>query len=299
MNLFELLDNLNLILDNNVIYFQGDSFLYLFFSIFKRKLKEKNIISVKSVDLSEMDFASFKTEINFTFLGNRVFYWLGNIDSYTTKIKTELIYFLEKYDGPNIISFFSSDRDISFDKIKFGLVESDKVSKLAQFVFDSKINSDKFLDKFGKLDIDQVIILLYYSKTLGARYKNFLSDWSDQVIETESSLFTLSSLYFSKQKSQFLEYWQKIKSSYSDTFWTVFWQDQLFRAYWFIYYKEQKDPKNLKKISYKLPFSFINGDYKKHSLKELQSTQNRLYITDCTLKQGFGDFQLDFLLIKH
>ena len=298
MNLFDLIDNLNLILDNNVIYFQGDSFLYLFFSIFKKKLREKNIIFVKSLDLSETDFSSFKADVNFTFLGNRLFYWLGNVDGYSTKVKSELISFLEEYDGPNIISFFSSDSDLSFNKIKFGLVESDKVSKLARFIFDSKINSDKFLDNFGKLNIDQVIILLYYSKTLGVKYKNFISDWSDMIVQTESSLFILSSLYFSKQKSQFLEYWQKIKSSYSDTFWTVYWQDQLFRAYWFIYYKEQKDSKKIQKISYKLPFSFINGDYRKHSLEELKETQNSLYITDCNLKHGFGDYLLDFLLIK-
>src|SRR3990167_9592183 len=111
MNLFDLIDNLNLILDNNVIYFQGDSFLYLFFSIFKKKLREKNIIFVKSLDLYETDFSSFKADVNFTFLGNRLFYWLGNVDGYSTKVKSELISFLEEYDGPNIISFFSSDSD--------------------------------------------------------------------------------------------------------------------------------------------------------------------------------------------
>jgi hypothetical protein len=304
MKIISIIENLELAIKNPVICFTGKEFPLLFFSVFKQKLNESKIIKVKSLDVQELKLDILKSELSSTFLGTKLFYWLGNIDNASSRLKEDIILFVSEYKGPNVISFFTSENfNIDSGNGYNFLCEIEKkyLYKFYAFITGKTNNNlDLFFKNFDSdLNIDSIILLFYYFNVLGSRFNSFFLEWKDRLIKTESSLFTLTSLFFSKSKTGFFKYWYKIKISYPDTFWTVFWLDQSFRAYWFLEFKKNKDFKNLKRISFKLPFSFINGDFRKNNSDNLLKLQDSLYLTDCSLKLGLGINQLELALVKY
>lgn len=296
MSLICLLEQPNLILQKPVSYFLGTEFPLLFFSYFKKRLKE--VISVRAIDLEEVKLNDLKAELSLTFLGNKSLYWFGNIDDCSSKTKDDFFSLIKNYSGPNIIVFFTTEDLVRIEIQKFSCeIEKNNIQKLSEFLQIKYV--DRVLKNAENLKLDQIILLSLYSNVIGSRSKEFVDIWQDKIIKTESSLFTLSSLFFTKDKKRFFEYWLKIKESYQDTFWTVFWLDQSFRAYWFLKYKNDKDFKNMKKISFKLPFSFINSDFKKNSLEGLSLLQSAVFQADCFLKQGLGQDNLEYSLVKY
>lgn len=303
MNFLEIVNNLNFIKQSSVLVFTSKNFPILFFYLLKQRLKAEKVIEVKSINLEEINFNDLISELSFSFLGNRSFFWLGNIDNLSAKIKQDLLLFVQNYKGPNILSFFSSEDCGVESKVEIPAID-DFTTK--QIIFNFCINNKKaidtkaFFEKFDNvLNVDQVILLSNYANVVGLRSNEFFKNWSSKIVQSESSIFTLTTYFFSKNLKQFLNYWLKIKDNFPDTFWTVFWMDQAFRAYWFIFYKQQKDYKNMKKVSFKLPFSFINGDFQKSSLSVLLQLQDDLYMADCNLKQGFGSYDIELSLINY
>ena len=68
-------------------------------------------------------------------------------------------------------------------------------------------------------------------------------------------------------------------------FWVSFWSDQFFKAYCYIFQKQQGKIVS-KYETYGLPFSFLRFDWKKHNLESLQQCHQRIYHVDTVLKTG-------------
>ena len=102
---------------------------------------------------------------------------------------------------------------------------------------------------------------------------------------------------------QFFESWNSMSRDYSDLFWTTFWSEQLFKASAYISLNNGKNFLQAKRIAYRLPFSFIQKDWKMLKVHELAQAHNQLYAIDMNIKNGLNahleHFYLNFMLLLH
>jgi hypothetical protein len=156
----------------------------------------------------------------------------------------------------------------------------------------------KVFDKNSKLSLDQLCIFVNYAFLLGSRHANFIDDWLEKILVNEHSFFTLSKFFFAFDSKSFYKYWNSLSNEYAPIFWTIYWSEQLYRAFNFLNLRDQGKNLQAKQIAYKLPFSFIQSDWKKTSLNELRQAHQFLYDIDYALKNGASDFSLDLFYAK-
>lgn len=304
MDFFSFIQNYSTLIaqdQKKVINFFSDKYSVLFFSILLKKFKP--LIEVKVIDLNE-HLDTVAQEINVSFLGSMVLCWIGNIDDLNEKDRKAVVKIIQQYKGPNIILFFS-EKPYEFEHIETielsRIVNAEQFKLIALFAVDTINKSLDFcinfyMQKYESFSVDQAIILSYYGSTTGSSSKEFNRDWLEKIMNVDHSLFTLATLLFAKDK-QFFKLWLTLKDEYNPVFWTVFWSDQFFRAYWYLYFCKRREFAEAKKISYKLPFSFINFDWKKHELASLKQAHEHFYLLDCVLKNG-ATFNPESFFIK-
>ena len=61
---------------------------------------------------------------------------------------------------------------------------------------------------------------------------------------------------------------------------------------------QKRDVVQAKKMSFKLPFSFIQSDWKRANLQELKQAHQFLCTVDYNLKTGGGDYGLELMYEK-
>ena len=61
---------------------------------------------------------------------------------------------------------------------------------------------------------------------------------------------------------------------------------------------QKNDSFDAKRISYRLPFSFINGGWKKINSEELKNAHHFIYNLDYNIKNGAGTYGLELLYSK-
>jgi hypothetical protein len=275
------------ILEESKVNFVSGSYPLLFFSHLLKKLKEK--INVKFVD--EDNFDNVLHEIHMSFLGQKTVFWFGNLEGFSDKYKNKALKFIDSYSGDNIILFYTSSASASSKVIELQKIKATSSFKeLAKFLvrdinksLDYVIeNSFKLMDSF---DIDQAILIIWYGSSLGSLSKDFFQNWFYKIVTTERSLFTLSALLLSKDRS-FFKYWASIKEDYQPPFWTTYFSELFFRAHWYIYYKEKGLINDAKRISYRLPFNFINKDWKVFKKEDFIIAQDNFYKIDCSIKNS-------------
>ena len=95
----------------------------------------------------------------------------------------------------------------------------------------------------------------------------------------------MAQLFFEKKADLFFVKWHQVRGYYSDQFWTVFFSDQLFKAYFFVKAQGRVDPAH-KQMTYGLPFSFLKHDWKLYQFENLQQAHKQMYDIDIALKTG-------------
>jgi hypothetical protein len=66
----------------------------------------------------------------------------------------------------------------------------------------------------------------------------------------------------------------------------------------YIEYASQGDYAEAKKVGYKLPFSFIQRDWKNHSIEELKQAHQGIYELDYRIKNGGDESFLEHFYIQ-
>ena len=296
MKFTEHFSNLDLLLQHNIInFYSAEEYPVLLFSFLLKDASSK--IEVRFIDLKEQKIEDLVSEVNMSFLGSRILFWFSDISQLSERDSKAFYNLIKNYNGSNILVFYSKEKlsvqcqtaiSILLDDIKSEI----EFRSFAKLIFDPisrslDFNIKKFFKKRQKFSLDQAFLLSYYGSTLGVASDEFLDSWFDAIIISQESIFNLTSLLFAKNR-EFIKAWHKIKDVYAPAFWTTFWSDQFFRAYWYVYYQNHKDFSNAKKISYKLPFSFINYDWKKVKLADLASAHNYFYNLDCDVKNNLS-----------
>lgn len=295
----------NVLQQNSVIQFYGTGqYPLLFFSQTMQTVA--NCFRITQLDVSTITFTEFASKLSTSFLGFRSIYWIHNLDVCDARRKKKIVPYLQAYQGPNTILFFSSDKKIlSKNGLKVmvpELVEKKEAVPLLkacgyQLPKSTSIISSVFLTH-KKLTLDQLCLLAQYVLLVGNNSQEFTTQWLYKIIAPEHSLFTLSQYFFAKNAQQFFKQWARISKEYTPVFWTIFWSEQLWRAYHYVQLSRVGNYQDAKKMGFRLPFSFLRNDWRKTSVLQLKEAHQQIYQIDCKLKHGGHAGALDLFYSK-
>ncbi len=265
--------------------------------------------SLQKLDL-DGDLDQIKMKLHTTFLGESCNFWFGDLSLVTSKKKrTDWLTFLQNYQGPHQIIGWLCEDDIfnqsKNNNLKITVEEkyaSDGLHKLVFLYQDHKPEiSASFFGRLYRLkkefSLEELCLLQSYIGCIGKNIDLFFQQWIEQLISSDLSLFQLAQLFFEKRADQFFILWHQIRNKYSDQFWTVFFSDQLFKAYFYVAV-QGRVALDQKQITYGLPFSFLKNDWKFYTLATLSQAHASLYTIDLELKLGANSHQIDLFLIK-
>ncbi len=280
----------------HVFLFHGTMYQSLFFSYLLEQIKAKHY--TETIDIAEQDFASVQSRLQTSFLGQSVVYWLKNSADLDEKTANKINTYVQSYTGPHTIVCFLSlkNKPMSTDMMATCDIDELKIDQnnflsLLHFVQPS-IDSKKvqpilkyFSTRRLTLSLDDVCLLAHYvsvSTVIGA---DFL-EWLDTILFPDKALFTLSQFFFAKNVQLFYAQWQQQEAHYAEPFWISFWSEQLWRAAVMIELYEKKEFSQAKTAAFRLPFSLVQSDWKKYSVRELRNAHDFMYDIDYQLKNG-------------
>lgn len=255
------------------------------------------------LNINEQSLPDLRTKLDVSFLGNRLIYCIKNFYLLETNEKKIWQTYFQAYQGPHCIIYFDNQLPVytqSDNKIIINLPDhilQETYLTLYQVFFNSPCDSvfvKKLFKQQSKVSLDQLITIMRYQVGLGRKFDDFFLTWFNKIVIPEKSFFNLSTALFAQDKKLFFEYWGQYKLAYAEEFWITYWSEQLWQAINFIS-KINSSISDAKKSVNRLPFSFINKDWKRYNLKFLISAHNDLYQIDYNLKNGLdGQFGLEY-----
>ncbi len=280
-------------LTNPPLCFTSTQQIPFLFSLIQKKLRG-HFDSLVHIDTIESESA-LKALLEISFLDTKTFYWLS--EEIITKYPF-LTKYLLTYKGPHTIGFFSSKPPNINPIIQIPLqLDINSYQHLFAFMYPTPAKkketiTQKVFDLYKTIPFSGAFLLMHYTQLIGNKSETFIQEWLPSIIQPEKSLFNLSGYFFAKKTSLFFEQWQLIESDYSELFWITYWSEQLFKAYAYIQLQKAQQLRAAKQIAYRLPFSFIQKDWKNLSLMELKKAHNHIYTLDWNIKNGLsGNFE--------
>jgi len=292
----------------HVFIFHGASYPILFFAKFIEQIKKQYYLEV--IDVVEQDFSANMSRLQTSFLGQSVFYWLKNGPELDEKKANKIVTYLQEYQGPHTVICFLQTKSkptastdslvIDMDEVKvdrecFALImrfmqpslDAKKLNPVVKYISSRRLS----------ISLDEVCLISQYLSVCTTVGDDFL-EWLDTILFPDKALFTLSQSFFSKNISSFHAQWQNQSPVYAEAFWLSFWSEQLWRACAVIDLYEKKEFSQAKTMAFRLPFSFIQKDWKKYTIAELRSAHDFVYGMDYQLKNGGESFCFDLFYSK-
>jgi hypothetical protein len=276
----------------------------LYFSQLITKITKDNNPFI-SIDLAGGEIGSVQAQLESSFLGASQRYWLGYIDALPKAALKQWQSYLDAYQGPNSLYYVTS-YDQKQEKKRNSILIPDDITKIefrGLYTFFVKEPNqidlqriDQFYMKADTIPLDTACLLLSYMRVMGSQSQEFYTDWLEQILLPKQSLFVLSQHLFAKKITSFLSYWHEVKGQYPEQFWISFWSDQLWRAAFYCKYMSESKITDAKTVGQRLPFSFLQKDYRLHRFDELYHAHQSLYDLDYDLKHGGSAIGLDLFL---
>lgn len=249
---------------------------------------------IEPIDLDQSSLAQALGQLQTSFLGMGLIYYLRNCHELDKKNRQTLFEYLSNYQGPHQILLCALHED-AVRLNKQCLVElPDAINSacfLSLLLFLKKkntIQTQKFIQglcsSYTHLTLDQACMIISYMQVIG-KYDE-CATVLERILESERSLFALSQYFFAHDASNFFKLWSAFEIEYPMTFWCTYWSEQLWRAYYSYYYLERKQPVQAKSMGYRLPFSYLQKDWKKNSLVQLQRAHQCIYELDLAYKNN-------------
>lgn len=286
-------------LHKTVVCLKGASYPLLFGRFFARQFSQLQQIPLESLTMKTDNSALAMAGLQTSFLGQRRCYWLGSDQELSKKQLEYWQRFLLQYNGPHIILFCTSTipkkMPDSWQIIELpDTVDARLFQKIAQVTIgkSSSLSAALFKETKG-VSIDAAVMLTQYGVVVGKGEREFVKEWLPHMLVADTSLFALSQTLFERKASSFFSLWKKVALQYSPPFWTMFWSEQMWRAYWYVLLQRKNKPADAKKIGYRLPFSFLRYQWRNYSVEDFQKAHTLLYDIDYRLKNGGSEYQLD------
>jgi hypothetical protein len=244
-------------------------------------------------------------------LGNSLFFWLGDITiSKPNKQEQKLLDFILAYKGPHTIAFFISKGKVmptegnrtiivNIDQTVPAIAGLHAVAAMG-ITFDAQKRSafSYFFNKTKTLSLDAICLLAMHLEVMSLKSLESDPGYLDRLIDSPETLSILAQYFFAKQPAAFFKIWQAMQPQYPDIFWFTFLSEQVWRANSVLWYIEQRQFAEVKRSSFRLPYSFLNGDYKKTSHKELANAYSFLYALDFSLKTSTSSESLELFFMN-
>ena len=270
-------------------------------------LKDRLAVSFATVALNELDMSIVKATLETTFLGQIHYFWLEGFNELDKRKLSLVTEYLSTYQGPHTLFLFGTSLAISqpyfltIDLPHF--LDKEGFINLATFFGKTAaVKNHRFIkaiyEKHDMISLDLACVLTDYAELVGTNTQSFCSSWLDAIVVPEKSLFTLSQHFFAKDAAAFFPCWATVMNEYPLVFWISFWSEQLWRAAWVIDLYKQGKVMQAKKIGYRLPFTFLQRDWKKIDITELTHAHDFLNSLDFHLKNGGQVEALDLLFVK-
>lgn len=255
-------------------------------------LQKKQIHNISVIDLKEKELSLITQELSMSFLGSQKCYFLLNFDLLNIKQKNEYTTFLTDLKSPHIIFIFTQTMMIK-NTISCSISPEYTPQEAREFIeFFSKRNQkqiDRFLPllktKKGKTTLEALLRSLQYIQVVSSNSDEFFQQWALRIFKSDDSFFNLMEYFFAQDTKKFLEAWGIHKNKYSFSFWTTAFSQQLFKAVLIVMAKQQNKIPD-KKIEFRLPFTFLNKDWKLHSIEKLVHAHHEICMIDIKFKQG-------------
>lgn len=249
---------------------------------------------VESLDTASLSYAQLSAQLETSFLGMNLIYWLRSIHDIDTKYRQSLLDYCTTYCGPHQIIFFASGYEQTHITKNQLLVHIPQAVNAALFTelfifFKKKITSpmrtciEKMCASYSTISLDQACMIIGYLQVMGKYDDETLFE---RILDSEQSLFALSQSFFAKDAHTFFKLWTRIEAEYPITFWCTYWSEQLWRAYHARYYLDRQQQAQAKSVGYRLPFSYLQKDWKKSTLAELKHAHCSIYELDVAFKNN-------------
>jgi len=286
----------------HVVGFCASVYPLLFINKVREYVLNATAVPFVRIFLEELEFGSFCSQVEMSFLGQTNMYWLGDISLLSPKKQRQFLSYLATYQGPHTLFFFTT-KNMSEKKIKM-LSLSDQVDVHSYKEYMSLWNGDHervaysiatVLRKVGVLSLDQMVQVAQYASVLGAGRARFFEQSLNSIIKPESSLFNLSGALFAGDKRSFLIQWEEMQADYEFPFWVAYFSEQFFRSYYYIKYKQDHQHVEARKIGFRLPFSFLQRDWKRWNADIFYRAHQKVATVDFNLKNGSNVLILESL----
>lgn len=304
VNLFTFLEKAFLLdfwTQRQIVCWQGSEYpvLYCFYILDRLK---KIGLPVECVDIETQSVSEIMAKLEMSFLGMRIYYWLRNLSILPAKDRKTLLTYLEQYQGPNAVFFFIDQDTVVKPANSWFFITLEKGITQQQFIQLFAVENASAVRRNASLisalfvhqptiSLDNAYILMRYFSLIGPQDTVLMSEWLNDLMAPEQSLFTLATHFFARDKKKFFMLWQRMHSTYAEAFWMTFWSEQLWRAANYNELMDRKEVVEAKKISFRLPFSFMQRDWKKSSRQELINAHDFI----CALDYGFKNGGLSWI----
>lgn len=275
-----------------VVFFTAHQYPVLFCSEFLHHLKSVSPQTVTTFSMQTFDWQQFESMLRTSFLGQLQTIWLGDLSLLSAVQRKKVIQFLSEYNGPHKVMCFASQKELlagtsAFIDLDEPLQKAD-LDTVFQYFYGTDAESFIKMVKqnYKTMSLDRVLLLAHYSSVLGGKTERFMQQWYEKIILPEESLFTLTQAFFARKRDLFFRSWIGLQDAYAGPFWTTFWSEQLWRAYHVVNFMKSNQLTQAKQMSYRLPFSFMQRDWKTVNVQELQRAHHFLYTVDRAVKLG-------------
>lgn len=301
MQILDFLSSLkNAELQPGVVCFSHKTYPALFLFHFQRAVRATT--TVQTVDTVNLSFAEIQTQCSMSFLGMHHTLWLGNLNELEAKKQQQLLHYCATYTGPHTLWFFyagefPNNTERAFVQLPqtITLSEYQALCELWYPHLARSVGNLKQLFVQDAIDLEFAVMMMQYHLVVGKQVDMFIEQWASKLNPSEQSLFTLTTHFFGKQATPFFRLWKTIEPEYPAVFWSTFWSEQLFRAACVIEAMKTNNIAQAKKLAYRLPFSFMQKDYKRLTINELQLAHQFMYDYDVHVKNGGTPEFLDIM----
>lgn len=286
--------------DYRVIGVQSPVYSPLFFRALLAKITRESGVKPTVIDASAQEIGQIQLRLSTSFLGQSCLFWFGDTSMLPLKTSAALMKFLANYQGEHQVLIFAPKEISGPSCLTVACPEKidKKLFNELVVLYDSaeqarcKAITNIIFKKLDILTLEQAICVLEYARVLGANREIFCQQWLEQIIKPESSLFQLAGLLLARDPDFWL-LWARVQSTYEFPFWLAYFSELFFRAHFYCAYREQQKLTEAKKISYRLPFSFIQKDWQKINREQLRTAHDQLNLVDYNLKNSASGASLD------
>ena len=288
--------------------FVGTEYPAGFFLALFNKIRTLDLLPApyQKIPLTTLETKDVYATLNQSMLGSTSFFWLGNsTEERETKASLALSKFLASYTGPNIIAFFTQTADQApADAITIPhQLTYPEFTQLARFF---SANSDpkklalvQTLFNHNSVSLATCCMLLTYLELAGARNQDAFKAYIHDLFGAQTGLNELADAFFACQATTFFAHWSKLAGTYPDVFWAIYWSEQLWRALHVAQFMQAQNFVAAKKMSYRLPYTFINRHWQKANQQELAAAYEFLYQIDFAIKTGSSFCSLDLFFMRY